>query len=189
MFFFSNGSKDNSSSQPLDQKTAFEYITAWARSQNESLVDIVEAIHQEKNGDFYGVIGALSFDYGETNHTLSVYGTILAGADVLEDEPSEKPNYTSGASIMNELKRIEKTEPDYIKGANVAGYTFELLRGRWQDDPRPGLYLKMLISQTTNQEQLVEKFNELSKISYTWRKVGLPMVIEKFEVTKNSSKL
>src|SRR5882672_2557093 len=119
-----NHTTDVDSPGKLDRTTAYRYALAWAEFEHDDPALLKTA----SNGDFFGTLGSISFDYSAGRGVLTARATVQPNAIRLVKRPD----------VVEELHKVERENPKSVDDAE-----FELTTGRWEnDDSEPWLYLR-----------------------------------------------
>jgi hypothetical protein len=144
----------------MDSATANKLVTDWARAEKESPTAIV---HQT-NGDFYGKVATLGFQFDNANQDLVVRGRVLPDAASL----------LKYKDIMQELERIARDEPERVSGAQ-----FDVTHMPWDTGNQPTLYLRRdYRAGGASEEELFEQWRKLRETAYLWHRTYFRQAID-----------
>ena len=146
----------------LDRTAAYRCVTAWAHFERDDISDITT----DADGDFYGSLGSISFDYSAKNKLLAV----RAAAQPYARRLSKR------SDILAELHQIEIDDPK-----SVAYARFELVSGRWQrDHSEPWLYLRLDITTgSQSSDDFVKRLKILGDTAHLWFRIRLAEVTDR----------
>ena len=136
----------------MDSASAFKLVADWARAER----DRTDSIHGQANGDFYGKVATLGFQFDSAAQNLVVRGRVLLDAASL----------IKYQDIMQELERIARDEPERVSRAQ-----FDLVRMPWDTGDQPTLYLRRDYKMADDNEAgLFEQWRKLRETAYLWHR-------------------
>jgi len=135
----------------MDSATAYKLVSDWARAERED----TRGISRQANGDFYGKVATLGFQFDNANQNLAVRGLVLP----------DTARLVKYKDVMQELERIAREEPERVFHAQ-----FDLVRPPWDvGDDNPTLYLRRDYKTVGQGEaSLFEQWRKLREIAYLW---------------------
>lgn len=113
----------------LDTITAHKYAAAWAKKVRAE-TDF-QNLRQAPEGDFFGKLGSLGFDYSAKDHMLAVRSYLFAYS----------ASFNANPDLVAWLNRSAVEEPSSVSGA-----IFESCVPRWEPDKQPSLFLRINIT-------------------------------------------
>jgi hypothetical protein len=136
----------------MESASAFKLVGDWARAERDN----TDAIHHQANGDFYGKVATLGFQFDNAAKNLAVRGRVLIDAASL----------MKYQDILQELNRIARDEPERVSRAR-----FDLVRMPWDTGDQPTLYLRQDYKVADVKEAwLFEQWRKLRETAYLWHR-------------------
>ena len=133
----------------LNEAIAHKYANAWATKVHANLQDLKPG----PDGDFYGQLGSLGFDYRDRENTLVVRAYIFPYS----------ASFTAKPDLLPWLNRIATEDPD-----SVSHGVFEVCTPRWEPERQPSLFLRIDLKDGSQPDSAVvsrlEKFRENSVV-------------------------
>lgn len=152
---------DRNNQPPITKASALRYAAAWAGVVHADTATLTNT----PDGDFYGQLGSVAFEYLAASHTLVARAVVAPFSGALARRPD----------VIAELKRIERAEPQ-----TVALAAFDYVLGRWQSRHEPALYLRYDFSrQSLSEHEFVEKMKVLRDTAYLWNRNKFTEVLDR----------
>jgi hypothetical protein len=143
----------------LDEVTARKYTEIWARKVRADLRDL----KQSENGDFFGQLGSLCFEY------LATEGVLVVRAYIFPYSAS----FTAKEDLLPWLNRIAAEDP-----GSVSHGVFETYKARWEPEKEPSLFLRIELHDKQPESEVIARFVKLREDSMVWRRAKLTEALD-----------
>ena len=169
---------ETNSGKPMDSDTAYRLIADWRIDEGLDPQDFIE---RQANGDFYGEVATLYFQFDNATQNLMVRGRVLP----------DSAGLVKYHDIMPVLDRIAREEPERVSHAQ-----FDFVRTFRDDkDENPSLYLRRdyteasapthkliralsrLLGRPNGEATLFEEWRKLRETAYVWHRAYLAPVL------------
>ena len=138
--------------KPLDESNARRYAESWARKVGAT----INKLKQGQEGDFFGQLGSLGFDYDAKKSVLTVRAYIFPYSTTLNSRPDLLP-------WLNGI--IEQEKAPAFDGV------FEVCVPRWEPDKDPSLFLRIDLKDGNEKKSAVmSRLIKLRENSVLWRR-------------------
>jgi hypothetical protein len=144
----------------LNQVTARKYASAWANKVHADLKGLTDG----QDGDFYGQLGSLGFDYQAKEAALAVRAYIFPYST----------SFTSKPDLLPWLNGIAAQDP-----ASVSHGIFEVCTPRWELQKQPSLFLRIDIRDGSQSEgDVVSRLLKFREDSVVWSNTKLTQALD-----------
>jgi hypothetical protein len=144
----------------MNEATARRNAAAWAKEVGANL----QNLKQGEDGDFFGQLGSLGFDY------FAKEGSLVVRAYLFPYSAS----FTSKEDLLPWLNRIAADEPN-----SVAYGTFETCKPRWEPDQEPSLFLRIDMQDGSQPEsEVIRRLLKFRESSMIWSNTKLTQALD-----------
>lgn len=146
--------------QVLNEVTARKYASAWAKKVGANIDDLA----RRDEGDFFGQLGSLGFEYLARENTLVVRAYIFP----------RSTSFTSQPKLLPLLNRIAAEDPD-----SVSNGKFEVCKAPWEPDKQPSLFLRIDLKDGSQSESsVISRLVKLREDAMLWHRAKLTEVLD-----------